>query len=213
MDMPGIHTLKARRGGLWERAKDTSAASCDLDGHIIWFGPDNAAAIGRAAAAILGQIDPPNAHRYTANAETFARRLKVLDAQLATTLAPVRMKPYIVFHDADHYFDTHYGLSPAGPVAVAADRSIGARRVQELRNRISESHAKCVFIPPDYTAPRVRTLTEGTMARVSVLEDLGTDIPTDPDLYPMLMTEVADTLARCLREERSRDEIAPLGRR
>src|ERR1700680_4979326 len=106
-----------------------------------------------------------------------------LDSELAAKLAPVRSRPYIVFHDAFHYFELRYGLSPVGAVTVAADRPVGAGRIDAIRRKIASTNAICVFSTPQYPPKLIDTLTADTSARVGVLDDLGTDLPPGPTLY------------------------------
>ena len=50
--------------------------------------------------------------RYEANADALIARLDEQTAQLEAELAPIRDKPFIVFHDAYQYFEERFGLSP-----------------------------------------------------------------------------------------------------
>ena len=143
-DAQGVLRLPARRGGLWEGDIHDTDSSSYIDGHV-WLDPRNAAAMAHAAAQALGVADPEHAALYAANADAFEGRMQRLDAGLAETLLPVRSRPYIVFHDAFHYFELRYGLSPAGAVTVAADRPAGAARIAAIRRKIASTNAICVF--------------------------------------------------------------------
>jgi zinc transport system substrate-binding protein len=195
-DAEGVLRLPARRGGVWD---STTPGHDDeeLDSHV-WLDPRNAAAMAQTVAATLTTANPARARSYSANADAFAERMKRLDGELAARLAAVRSRPYIVFHDAFHYFELRYGLSPAGAVTVAADRPVGARRIVSLRRKVRSSGAICVFSTPQYPPKLVAALTEGTRARTGVLDDVGADIPAGPAHYETLMRRIADALIRCL---------------
>jgi len=193
----GVLRVPARRGGLWQAAADHPDKLTGIDGHN-WLDPRNASAMAHAVADTLSSIDRERAAIYERNADAFEARMQHLDIVLARELAPVRPKAYIVFHDAFHYFELRYGLSPAGAVTVAADRPVGARRIQSLRNTIKRAHAICVFSTPQYPPKLVSTLTEGTDARIGVLDDIGADIPAGPSLYETLMHRIAGSLVACL---------------
>jgi zinc transport system substrate-binding protein len=154
--------------------------------------------MARAVAKTLAAADPGHAPTYAANATVFATRMEQLDIELARKLTPVRSRPYIVFHDAFHYFELRYGLSPAGAVTVAADRPVGAARIEALHHKIKETKAICVFSMPQFPPKLVSALTEGTDARVGVLDDLGADIPPGSALYETLMRGLASSLVSCL---------------
>jgi zinc transport system substrate-binding protein len=204
LEAPGVAVLPARRGGAWdeegqhggigEAAPDDGSA----DGHL-WLDPANAKAIARAAADVLGQVDPANRGRYAANAAGLDARIDALDAELAAGLAPVRGVPYVVFHDAYQYFERHYTLRVVGSIAVSPERSPGARRVREIREKVRGLGARCVFGEPQFPPALLATLTEGTEARTGVLDPLGADIPAGPDAWFALMRSLGGALAACLR--------------
>ena len=121
-----------------------------------------------------------------------------LDTQLARNLKPAGATSYLLFHDAFHYFEAHYGLSPMGAVTVASDRPPGVRRVEILRARIKAAGAICVFSTPQFSPRLLPTLTEGSAARSAVLDDFGADIPPGPRLYEALLARIAQSLQSCL---------------
>jgi zinc transport system substrate-binding protein len=160
--------------------------------------PRNAIAMAGAIARTLAAADASHAELYRANSEAFAQRVMRLDAELARSLAPVRGRPYLLFHDAFHYFEARYGLSPMGAVTVASDRPPGVRRVEILRARIKVAGAICVFSTPQFSPRLLPALTEGSAARSAVLDDLGADIPAGPRLYEALLARIAESLRSCL---------------
>jgi zinc transport system substrate-binding protein len=169
----------------------------DTDSHI-WLDPRNAAAMGRAMAAVLAESDPENAKTYHANAATLTSDMDALEAELRLRLAPVSDTPYIVFHDAYHYLEHRFGLSPVGSITVEPGRPIGARRLAELRETVVDRNAACIFAEPQFEPRLVATVIEDTGARTGVLDPLGSDIAPGVDLYPTLMRRMADALAECL---------------
>jgi len=211
----GVTLLPAREGGSWEghahddedehehggeHGHDEHADEDDRGTHDmhIWLDPSNAVAMLRAMAAALAEVDPVNADRYRVNATDAAARIEALDAELKAALAPVRDVPYIVFHDAYSYFERHYGLNAIGSITVAPGRNPGASRLYEIRSKILELAAACVFAEPQFEPALVDTVTEGTEARAGVLDPIGADIPPGPDAYPALMRGLADSLVDCL---------------
>ena len=106
------------------------------DGHI-WLDPANAKAITQYIASVLATEAPDHAPRFKENAEAVSRSLDQLDAELGETLKPIAGRPYIVFHDAYQYLEHRYGLTPAGAVTVSPEIAPGAKRLSELRKKIS----------------------------------------------------------------------------
>ena len=110
----------------------------------------------------------------------------------------MRDKPYLVFHDAYHYFEARYGLKPAGAVTVAPDRPIGPRRVEILRDAVMAGRAVCIFREPQFPPKLIETLDEGTQVRIGVLDPLGAELTPGPALYPALVRALAQSLTGCL---------------
>lgn len=183
-------------------ALDADAA--ELPGHTdshIWLDPRNAAAMGRAMASVLAEVDPANAATYRANADALAADMEALEADLRDRLAPVSDVPYIVFHDAYHYLEHRFGLSPVGSITVEPGRPIGARRLAELRDTVQDRNAACVFAEPQFEPRLIATVTEDTDARTGVLDPLGSDLAPGADLYAALLRDMADALVGCLSAE------------
>ncbi len=176
---------------------DAAALPAEVDGHI-WLDPRNGAAMARTIAAALAEADAANADTYRANAERVAADLSALEQELKAATAPAAGKPYIVFHDAYHYFEHRFGLTPAGSITVEPGRPVGAKRVSELRAKVGELNATCVFAEPQFEPRLVATITEGTSARAGVLDPLGTDIPPGPGMYADLLRALASDLTACM---------------
>lgn len=192
----GVTRLAARPAGLW-----TAPPQAAADGHInphVWLAPGNAIAMTRAIAAALAAADPAHAERYHTNAAKEITVIETLDRRLAAELAPIRKRPYIVFHDGYAYFEAHYGLDAVGAVTVEPDRPVGPRRVAELRDALKSGKAVCIFREPQFPPALIQTLSQGTAARIGVLDPLGAALAPGPDLYPALMMALADSIVRCL---------------
>ncbi|WP_018955090.1 zinc ABC transporter substrate-binding protein ZnuA [Thioalkalivibrio sulfidiphilus] len=167
------------------------------DAHV-WLSPENARRIVTHVAGVLAELDSDNAAAYEANRDRMLARLEQLDEELRARLAPVREAPFIVFHDAYQYFERHYGLTPAGSITVDPSRAPGARRIQEIRQRVGQSEALCVFSEPQFRPAIVATVIEGTQARTGVLDPLGADLPSGPEGYEALLRNLAQSLVECL---------------
>ena len=131
MEESSLTLLPTREGGAWEKHEDHGH-----DGHAhkgghedehgshdahVWLDVDNTARMVATIARELSEHDAANAARYQANAAALKERLAALDAELKTTLAPVKDRPFVVFHDAYHYLEERYGLNAAGAITVSPD--------------------------------------------------------------------------------------------
>jgi zinc transport system substrate-binding protein len=197
-EITGMTVLETREGGVWEgEHHDHHHDQDEIDGHL-WLDPDNAARLIDAVAVRLKSLDPAHAERYDANAARTRQRLSELDKTLATKLKPLAGKPYVVFHDAHHYFEARYGLNPVGAITIDPERPPSAKRMAALRDRLKASGAGCVFREPHFSSPAAQTLAEAAGARLGQLDPEGALVEPGPDAYFTTMTALADSLADCL---------------
>ena len=169
----------------------------EFDPHV-WLDPINAKAIVHEIEEALVKADPKNAKKYEANADRIAGELDQLVKELRAQLEPVQEKGFIVFHDAYQYFEQRFGVSAVGSITVSPEVMPGAERVNDLRNKIRDLKATCVFSEPQFEPKLVTTLVEGTDARTGVLDPLGASMTKGPDLYFQLVREMARSLKECL---------------
>jgi zinc transport system substrate-binding protein len=206
-EAPGVKTHAIREGGAWEahdHAAETHDAGETHDGVLafdphVWLDPENAKAMATAVAAELAKADPANAAAYDANARAFAASLDTLSVELTAKLAPVKDKPFIVFHDAYQYFEERFSLNAVGAITDVSARAPSAQRLEEIRSQIAESKAVCVFREPQYDGKMVATVIEGTDAREGVLDPLGASIAPGRDSYRQLLKNLGRALADCLK--------------
>lgn len=200
--MPDL-LLPARAGGSWEKEDDHSAHSHashleeGIDPHL-WLGPAQAKRIGALAVAALSEADPANRDLYRSNGEKLQQRLDALQLELAEKLAPVADVPYMVFHDAFQYFEHAFGLNVVGSVTLNPERSPGIRRILEIRNRIKQLGARCVFSEPQFEPRLIATVIEDTGAATGTLDPIGAALPEGADTYFILMRDLADALSEGL---------------
>jgi zinc transport system substrate-binding protein len=103
-----------------------------------------------------------------------------------------------VLHDAYQYFERRFGLSAIGSILVDPDEQLSARRISELRMKVTALGAVCVFAEPGHQPKAVTSVTEGTPSRIAVLDPEGTMLEPGPQLYFKLMTGLATSIKSCL---------------
>ncbi len=205
--LPGLALLPPRDSAEWEARRNKAPIDHEHAGHHhhdgvdshIWLSPVVAQLIVSRVEVILRGMDPGHAEQYRANSARLIERLQRLDDELAAGLASVRDRPFVVFHDAYHYFDSHYGLNAVGSVSLSPERQPGARHLHELRAKIERLHARCVFSEPQFRPKLVENLIEGTSARAGRLDPLGSDLEPGPDAYFQLLRNLSSDLLACLQ--------------
>ena len=163
----------------------------------VWLDPVNAKAMTRDIKNALSAADPANAARYEANAKAVMTRLTDLTADITAKLKPFRAKGFIVFHDAYQNFERRFGLKASGSITVSPEVRAGARRVRALRATVRHLGATCVFSEPQFEPRLVATVVEGTSAKSGVLDPLGTSLESGPELYFVLLRNMATSFAAC----------------
>ncbi|SDZ81227.1 zinc ABC transporter substrate-binding protein [Rubrimonas cliftonensis] len=176
---------------------DHGHAALGFDPHM-WLDPMNAAAWAEAMAEALAEADPANAAAYHANAAGARAEYVALAAEVAETLAPVRGRSYLVFHDAYQYFESRFDMPAAGAVSVSEATSPGAARVAEAREVVRTSGAVCVFSEPQFEPALVATVIEGSDARAGVLDPIGAQLEPGAGMYPALIRRLAAGMVDCL---------------
>jgi zinc transport system substrate-binding protein len=212
----GVKLLDQRKGGTFEKhvhgheaGEEAHSDHADehedhddhdedgKDGHL-WLDPQNAKAIVADVAKAISVRYPEYADKVQHNAAVLDADLDALDHELASELKGSHGKPFIVFHDSTQYFENHFGLSAAGSITVSPDVPPSARRLTEVRQKISSLGAVCVFTEPSFQPNLVAAVTEGTHARAGTLDAEGQMLTPGPNLYFDLMRGMSHNLASCL---------------
>ncbi|WP_210275302.1 zinc ABC transporter substrate-binding protein [Martelella soudanensis] len=217
-EAPGVETLAPREGGAFEAHDDhdhEGHADEDHDEHAdheagheenhhheevdphMWLDPLNAKAFAAAMAETLSDSDPANAAIYAGNAEKLDDRLDALTADIQAQIDAVAPKPYVVFHDAYHYFGHRFGVEAAGAITVNPEAPPSAQRVREIHDKLIELGAACVFSEPQFPPKIIDTVIEGTDTRTGILDPLGAGLEDGPDLYFLLLENLAGNLTDC----------------
>lgn len=205
----GMTLLPKRTGGEFEA--DSHAGKGHDDGHKhgskagaekggsdshVWLDPANAGVMVGRIAEVLGARYPEHAAKFRDNAAALKARIDELATELETGLKPHAGKPFVVLHDGYQYAEKRFGLTAVGAITVSPDVPPSAKRLTELRKKISKLDAVCVFAEP-YESGLVRTVAEGTKAKVGALDPEGQGLPAGPDLYFALMRNLAAGFKSC----------------
>jgi zinc transport system substrate-binding protein len=203
----GIKTLPVRQGGTFEiheheeqegeEHDDHDEAILKFDPHV-WLDPENAKAMTNAVAADLSRIDPGNAKSYEANAAATLTSLDQLTAEISADTKPLQSKPFVVFHDAYQYFEKRFGLAAVGSISDVSASAPSAKRLNEIRRKLEETKAICVFREPQFDAKYVTVVLEGSKAKEGVLDPIGSELTPGPHAYAELLKNLAKSARACL---------------
>ncbi len=202
IDSPGLEKLEQREGGAFGEHDEDHDHGHDhgdekLDLHF-WLDPENAKAMTSQIANTLIAADPENANRYKVNSMATLKKLDALIKEVSADLALVKGEGFVVFHDGYQYFEKRFGLSAAGSITINPEISPGPQRVREIRTRIGEVNAQCVFAEPQFDAKLIAVVTEGTEMKSGVIDPLGATLKDGAELYFNLIRNMAKSIRGCL---------------
>ena len=218
--LPNLYPLPTRHGGMWEEGDDDDdhgdhhhhehehghEHGHDHHGHHhgaydahLWLSIARSKLLLEQTATELAAIDPANAAKYRDNAAKAAADLDALKTGLTTKLQPVQKRPFMVFHDAYQYFEQDYDLDAVGTVRVDPEHEPGAKRISELHQMIADHKIVCLFSEPQFPAKIVTKLAADGNVKTAVLDPVGADLAPGKTMYRQLLTNLADTLAGCLK--------------
>ncbi|WP_193173094.1 zinc ABC transporter substrate-binding protein [Nisaea nitritireducens] len=213
----GVTHLSVREGTLWDSpehdehtehghdehddksAEEQAAHDHGPDDPHVWLSPSNAQAFVTAIAASLAARDPDRAALYHANAVAAVQDLEELSQTIRQKLAPVKDRPFLVFHDAYQYFEAAFDLTAAGAISLGTGAPPGAARLRALRQRVADGDIRCIFREVQFRPRLAEVVAEGSGAKLGTLDPVGSTIPFGPDAYNALMLGLADGFESCLR--------------
>ena len=199
-----LKLLPYREGGPWEEDKH-EGHDHGHEGHHddgggdmhVWLVPDNAIKMIKAITRELSKVYPANRDIYKANARSYVQKITALDSELSAALSNSKEFPFIVFHDAYQYFEKHYGLNGVGSITFDPHDFPSPKRLKEIRGKLNEMSAACVFSEPQFSDRLVRTVIKGTSAKTALIDPLGANIKDGPNLYFELLSGMAASFKRC----------------
>ena len=198
-EVQGMKLLDQREGGTFEeRAHEEDHDHGGKDGHI-WLDPENAKSIVLEVTKVLSEKFPEQAVKLKSNADKLHEKLDALTVEIESLLAPVKGKPFVVFHDATQYFENRFAMKAAGSITVSPDVQPSAKRLTEVRKKIAQLDAVCVFAEPGFQPNLVAAVTEGSKARSGTIDAEGQTLTPSPELYFDLMRGLARNIRGCLQ--------------
>ena len=206
VDAPDMKALKIREGGAFEADDDEELPdksdpqygfALKYNPHV-WLDPQNVKAMTKAVAIELSKVDPEHAKTYETNATAYLSSLDQLETEIAGATKSIRGKPFIVFHDAYPYFEMRFGLNAVGSISDAAASNPSAKRLDQIKTKLEQTKATCVFREPQFDTKYVNIVLEDSKARQGVLDAMGYDLTPGPNAYAEILRNIATSAKACL---------------
>ena len=166
------------------------------DPHI-WLSVDNAITIARFTTGKLIEADPHSAGTYRENLAQFLLNMNVLQLDLQAILASQKNHHFLIYHDALLYLEKKFQFHTRAIYTGNEEITAGARQIVAIRKLIQSRNFQCLLAEPNINASAIITMARDNNIPVAVLDPLGSDLPTGPDLYSQLMRNIATTIANC----------------
>jgi zinc transport system substrate-binding protein len=165
-----------------------------------WLDPVNGRAWLNVIAEELSALDPDNAATYRANAAEGRALLSEVETGITAQLAPLRDRPYVVFHDGYQYFESRFDIAASGAISLGNGAAPSPARVTEIRAEVAKAGIVCVLSEPQFSDKLITTVFEDTPVKRAEVDAMGAALPRGKTLYPTLLQQMADSLSGCLQQ-------------
>ncbi len=203
--LPNIKKLPIRTTANWAHNKHCHHSNTKhtfhkpFDPHI-WLSIQNANIIVYTITNTLSKMDPIHEPEYRTNASLFLEKLHNLEQQLKHRLQNILDKPYLVFHDAYQYFETHFQLNPISAITINPEAPPSAKKIYQIQQLLKKKQVACIFSEPQFPQKTINNLLAGTQVIHDVLDPLGQDSDLGPIGYITLLETLANHLQTCLEQ-------------
>lgn len=172
------------------------AATIAWNAHL-WLDPRTVVAALPALAEALAAVDPQHAAGYRARAVALADDLANLDAELATTLAPIAGAAFVPFHDAWPYFAARYGLDLVVEIEPFPGREPSPAYLATALRSVRDSGARAIFSETQLNRRPAQVVADEAGVALFELDPLGG--AADRRTYQELLRWNARVLLEALR--------------
>lgn len=165
--------------------EDNHLTEARIDPHI-WLSPHNAQLFVDAVSRKL--------HTPKTDVKAWQESIHQADQTVAQMLAPYQKVPFMVLHDAFHYFEHHYGLNNMGVVQLNPTIKPSIRYVLALRKRIEKLKVRCLIKEPQFPETQLNAVVKGLSVKVISADPLG----QKPVNYDQFLLELSHKFKQCL---------------
>ena len=162
------------------------------DPHI-WLNPEYVEIQAETIANALIKINPENKDIYLKNKKDFIERLKELDIEIKSILAPVKGKTFMVFHPAWGYFADAYGLKQFSVEVEGKEPK--ARQLARIIERAEKEDIRAIFIQSQFSRRLAEKIADSIGGKVVAVNPLAYD-------YFKNMKIVAEAVLKALRGQK-----------
>ena len=188
----GIELICAEEGHDHDHDHEEEGHHHDQDPHI-WLDPENAKVMAETICSGLSAQYPEYEERFQANLSSLLERLDALQAYGRETLADLRCRELITFHDGFAYFAQAFDLTILEAVEEEAGSEASAKELIHLIGEV-EHHS----LPAIFTEQNGSTSAAGVISRETGAACFPLDMAMAGDSYFDAMYRNIDTIKEAL---------------
>lgn len=148
----------------------------------------------------LVKFDRENAKTYEANSMEYSSKIENLKKDIEATLADVKGKKVVIFHDSFAYLAQELGLEVIHTVNLDGETALSAGDIREVIDEVNDNQVKVLFTEEQYSTSIAENIASETGAKVYVIDSLVTG-DMDKDSYINGMKQNLEVLKQALLNE------------
>ena len=148
----------------------------------------------------LAALRPADAAALQKNAGDYARRLRLIKARAAATLAEAKVTRVVTVHDGYGYLLQEFGLEVAGVVQPAHGLTPSAAELRDMVKLLQREKIHVVFSEESFPAPLLKVLRDEAGVNVYIITHIASGPFTD-DRFEREMQKNVEAMIRALVTE------------
>ena len=148
----------------------------------------------------LAGLRPADAAALQKNAADYARRLRLIKARAATTLAEAKVTRVVTVHDGYGYLLQEFGLEVAGVVQPAHGLTPSAAELRDMVKLLQRERIRVVFSEETFPAPLLKVLRDEAGVSVYIITHIASGAFT-ADRFEREMQKNVEAMIRALVTE------------
>ncbi len=168
---------------------------------FFWMDDRNVMILLDELTRLMVSIDPDRAHIYTKNRRDMLVSLRKIDKEYEYGYRGLKAGLGVMYYDTLQYFEQAYALKTLDRVTTVADQNIDVEKLLNVRQRILNNEAACLFIDKSMPSDNLTLLTKDQSVNVGELDVLAKEFTSGEDLYLQMMQYNTDTIKQCLNAD------------
>ena len=168
---------------------------------FFWMDDRNIIILLDELTELLIQIDPARSHVYARNRQEMLVPLRRIDKEYEYGYRGLKAGTGVTYFDTLQYFEQAYALGILDRVTGTPWDRETAANVLQVRNRIQQNEAACLFVDKSMRAGNLELIVKDQQINIGKLDVLGRNFSAGADLYLKMMQYNTDVIKQCLNAD------------